>query len=154
MRPRLVFQTQITGLAVALQERIERQPPSLRIKPQEIEALFAAKFGAEHESIRQRIAGEPVGIKRLRGTKTEYFARGLGVGDFEHDDGVQLTDWHEPVVFENDRDAAGAADLTRPRRRVWRLQRQDGVESRVVAANVAQSIKGAAVIQTVARAAW
>jgi hypothetical protein len=66
VRPRLILQAHIASLAVALHGRIERQPSSLFVEPQEIEPLFAAKFCAEHESARTGITGELLGPVRPR----------------------------------------------------------------------------------------
>jgi hypothetical protein len=93
-----------------------------------METFFAAKFGTQHQPIRQRIAGKPVGMERLGCSETKHFAWPARVFDVQHDDGVELAHRIDPIVFEDYRNATGAAYPARLRLRgLWCLERENWV---------------------------
>ncbi len=114
---------------------------------------FATKLSTEHESVGTQISREPVGTESLWSRQAEHFTRSRRVNDVQYDDGVQSAYRLNPIVVEDHRNAASAADPARPGL-LWRLQRENLVEPGVVRANVAQSIESAAVGVEEHRSVW
>src|SRR5688572_3797836 len=71
-------------------------------------------------------------------------ARARRIGDVEHNDRMQLSDRIDPVVPEDHRDSTRSTYPPWLRRRGC-FQRKEGIEARVIAADLAQPVEGATV---------
>jgi hypothetical protein len=81
-------------LAFAFDCRIKVESASSGIEPQKVEPFFAAKLGAQNQTVRPWITREPVRIKVARSGQPENFPGCTGIGYVEYDDCMQLASWH------------------------------------------------------------